>query len=191
MAKNPNPSFLDPGQIAKRAFDETTDRWRVDVGAEVNFSGQQEVSITAPDDSIQAWIKDGNGNPITQANPLDVRIADSTAGVSKFVYKQATNIAPAATDDNVFVAGATKARLKQVIASASGLIRLDVFAGVIGSETLYFTFFNGGSNNPIINETLPLDFDILSGQRIIFRLTNREASAQNMYSTISAEQLTY
>jgi len=49
---NPSPSHLDPGQIIKRAFDETEDRIRVDAAVTVDIAGAQEVIITATDDNI-------------------------------------------------------------------------------------------------------------------------------------------
>lgn len=53
MAKNPNPSLLDPGQIIKRAFDESEDRIRVDANITTTIGGTQEVLISQVDDSIR------------------------------------------------------------------------------------------------------------------------------------------
>lgn len=57
MAKNPNPSKLDPGQIVKRVFDNDNDRIRVDAEITTNIESQ-EVVISHIDDSIK--IGDGD-----------------------------------------------------------------------------------------------------------------------------------
>lgn len=55
MAKNPNPSLLDPGQIIKRVYDEANDQIRTTIDASINVAGQQTLVITDTVDSIVAF----------------------------------------------------------------------------------------------------------------------------------------
>ncbi len=60
MAKNPNPSLLDQGQIIKRVFNDDDDSLRVDATITANISDAQEVIVSDLDDSIK--IGDGTGD---------------------------------------------------------------------------------------------------------------------------------
>lgn len=62
MAQNPNPSDLDQQQIFQRAFDESSDRVRVDaeISASIIAPPGLEVSISAVDDNIA--IRNSNNN---------------------------------------------------------------------------------------------------------------------------------
>lgn len=70
----PNSPYtnLDAAQVITQAFNESEDRIRVD--AEITaVIGVVEVAISASEDSIQSWTRDGVGNPITSTGgKLDV-----------------------------------------------------------------------------------------------------------------------
>lgn len=53
MSGNPTPSKLDFQQIFQRVMDESEDRLRVNVGADINIDGEMEVSISHLTDSIR------------------------------------------------------------------------------------------------------------------------------------------
>lgn len=55
MAKNPNPSLLDPGQIIKRVYDEANDQLRTTIDASINIGGQQTLVIDQVADSIVVY----------------------------------------------------------------------------------------------------------------------------------------
>lgn len=76
MSKNSSPSLLDSGQIIKRVFDDANDAIRVDATVEAVI-GTVEVVIDAnTGDSINSWVDDGSGNPITSTSTLTKRGLD-------------------------------------------------------------------------------------------------------------------
>lgn len=85
MAKNPTPSQLDPGQIVKRAYDESTDRWRVD--AAITAPSGTSILIDATTDSIK--VGNTSTGPFLNVN-ADGSINTTTTSVSALSTFQTT-----------------------------------------------------------------------------------------------------
>lgn len=101
---NPNPSKLDPNQIAQAAFDDDSQRIRVDAEITAIVIQPQEVIITDVDDSIRIGsggpgpylvvnsdgsitamsnLSDGSGNPISSTSgSLNVQITNTSVPVT-------------------------------------------------------------------------------------------------------------
>jgi hypothetical protein len=98
--------------------------------------------------------------------------------------KSVVNLGAGSTDDHDYTALLTTFRATQVVAAASGMIKVEIFQ----SGTLLLSAFNS-TNNPSIVIKFEEDVDLAVGTIFKVRITNREVAAQNVYSTIIGEQL--
>lgn len=91
---------------------------------------------------------------------------DFTAGSANLVKDTATTVATLSGVEDV----------RKVIASGSGLMKVEILFGVTSSEAVIATFFNSTAN-PNIEFTLEDSLPVPSGSTIFVRCTNLENAA--------------
>lgn len=139
---------------------------------------------------LKAGIFDSSGNAISTMNPLPVTV-DTVAGTTIDHYKDASSIAAAATDDHDYTVTAGKTLyLTQIEASASGKAKMEVkVETAVGSGTFTSKFvqFNSTADT---NMSIRLEdpIAVAAGVKVRVTMTNRDISAQDLYSTICGHE---
>lgn len=140
---------------------------------------------------LDVAIHDENGDAFSASNPLPVTLVDSE-GVEVNDYKQAAAIAKDATDNHDYTVTALKTlKASQIIASASGKIKVEVQVetGVAtGLFTTKFVQFNSTANPNIWIDIKEL-INVAAGVKIRVAITNKDNAAQDLYSTISGHEI--
>lgn len=140
---------------------------------------------------VAANIYDSTGTAFSTSNPLPVTIADA-AGTHINDYKDASSIAAAASDNHDYTVTAGKTlHLTQIESSGSGKAKmvLSIETGVAtGVFTTKFAQFNSTATP---NMSIHLDETILvaAGVRVRVTMTNRDLLSQDLYSTISGNEI--
>lgn len=148
--------------------------------------------LTAASDSVKVHLNDASGNPFTAINPLPVTVTLDNAGNEINDHKQASAVAANATDNHDYtVTAATTLILTQIEASASGKAKM-VVSVETGVATNVFTqkfvqFNSTAETNMSIKLASPLK--VLAGVRVRVAITNRDNQAQDLYSTISGQEV--
>src|SRR4029079_6777714 len=129
------------------------------------------------DSSGRLWVDVGNTVAVTFGEAL------STSEVND--YDTSAGVAAAATDNHDYPVAATTMRLKQILISASGKIRVELLVGPVGTLVSKGVWFNSTANPNIdITFAQPIEVSNASTGTVRLARTNREAVAQDVYSTI-------
>lgn len=127
---------------------------------------------------------------ITDSNPLPVAVVSNTAGtaVERFNEVSAPGLASGASVNHDYTATGGTFIPSKFWASASGLLKMDVFVDIGAGLVQIFTGFNS-AQNPVVEFDPEEDILIPVTKVARIRITNREALAQSVYSTIEGAQL--
>ena len=142
---------------------------------------------------VDALLRDSAGVALgTATNPLSVAVSKNNAGDEINDYKAAAAIAGGATDNHDYTVSAGKTLLlSQVEASASGKSKMEVQieTGVATNVwTTKFVQFGSASDNNM-SLVLQSPISVLAGVRVRVIMTNRDNQAQDLYSTISGQEV--
>ena len=144
------------------------------------------------DGSINARIKDASGNAFTGLNPLPVSISADVAGTEVNAYSTSASVASNASATNTYTVTALKTLiLTQIEASASGKIKLEaaIETGIAsGSYLTKFVQFNSTSE-PNLSIELKAPIQVAAGVRVRLTITNLDKASQDVYSTISGQEV--
>lgn len=148
-------------------------------------------ALTATD-VVSANIRDNTGAAFSAVNPLPVTIASAQPGAEINNYSTSTALAAAASSNHDYtVTAATTMYFSQIEASASGKLKIEVQVetGVAtGVFTTRFVKFNSTAE-PNISLILTQKDTVLAGVRIRVIRTNRDLQSQDVYSTISGNEV--
>lgn len=137
---------------------------------------------------IGSKLFDEAGTAFSSGNPLPVEIIGSTT--TKYNnHATSASVAAAASVNHDYTALAA-IKLMQVCSSGSGKIKTEikVETGVAtGVYTTHFVEFNSTANTNN-NITLAAPISVASGVKIRVTITNRDNQAQDVYSTVSAQE---
>lgn len=140
---------------------------------------------------LDVALHDENGDAFSTSNPLPVTLVDSE-GEEINDYKQAIAVAKDAVDNHDYTVTALKTlKASQIIASASGKIKVEVQVenGVAsGIYTTKFTQFNSTANPNVLFDIKEL-IQVAAGVKIRVAITNKDNAAQDVYSTISGHEI--
>jgi hypothetical protein len=146
--------------------------------------------VTATDSSgnkvaIDTAIRGADGEPFSLTNPLPVAPVSSLPSGSTAVRDRQEEVnlaANTAIDHNYLMAADTN--IRAIHASASGLIRAEIFTtpDLLAYTSIGFVSFNQTGSNILIKPEV--DLVVPTGEYLVVRLLNREASPQNVYSTV-------
>lgn len=175
---------VDATDLDIRDLDHTTDS--VSIGDGVDLLG-----VNA-DGSINTRLFDGTGTAFGPVNPLPVTISKDGAGDEINEFKLSSSIAAAATDTHDYTVTAGKTfLLTQVEASGSGKAKMtiEIETGVgTGTFDTKFVQFNSTSN-PNMSVKLESPISVDAGVKVRVSMTNRDLSSQDLYSTISGQEI--
>lgn len=154
--------------------------------------GNDITSVTSSGDtSLDVALHDAAGNAFSASNPLPVTFSDDLLGAEINDYKTAT-IAASGTDNHVYTVSALKTLLlKQVWASGSGKLKAEVQVETGVGTGVYNTFFVGFNStaNPNIQFEFKSPLSVAAGVRVRVIMTGRDNQGQDVYSTISGNEI--
>jgi hypothetical protein len=147
--------------------------------------------LDAAQDSVEAWIKDATGNAFSPSNPLPVVMVSDLPG-DEINDPNTATVAGAGSNNHDYTVTALKTLLlHQIEASASGKIKLQVqieTAVASGTFITRFVKFNSTAN-PNISIILKSPITVAAGVRVRVVRSNLENQAQDVYSTISGQEV--
>lgn len=191
LADETAPDSVDEGDIGAARMtldrkqlmvivDATTDSQRLGIDA----SGHAQVDLAAI--SITAMPVSATTALNTALNPIFVQVV--TTGVSSneiHDYDTAASVAGDATDNHDYTVTGTTFLLKRVIMSSSGGSKVEVQTGPVAglaSKAVAFIPKEGGTQQLVFDP--PIEVPVTSTGTVRLIRTNRQGSAQDLYSTI-------
>jgi hypothetical protein len=140
---------------------------------------------------LDVSIHDENGDAFSASNPLPVTISDSE-GIEINDFLQSTAVAAAASADHDYTVTALKTlKLSQILASASGKMKVEVkietgvATGIFATKAVQFN----STANPNCPFSIVENITVLAGVKVRVTLTNLDNQPQNLYSTISGHEI--
>lgn len=146
--------------------------------------------LAAATDSVSAWLKDEAGNAFSGANPLPVSIVADIEGIEVNDYNTAAAVAAAGTSNHDYTtAGAFL--LRQIEAASSGKMKIEVQVETAAASNVFNTRFVQFNSTAQTNMSITLasPIAVASGARVRVIRTNRDNQSQDLYSTISGQQV--
>jgi acylphosphatase len=144
--------------------------------------------LDAAQDSIAAHLFDEAGVAFSASNPLPVAISADVIGTEINSYNTAASIAGGASSNHDYtVSGGTTLLLKQIEASASGKMKIEVQIETGVATNVFNTRFVQFNSTANTNMSIHLDapISVAAGVRVRVIRTNRDNQSQDVYSTIS------
>lgn len=142
------------------------------------------VKGTVPDGAVHAMdvaLHDEAGNAYGVTNPLPVVVSEVEGGTPVQVFQaSAVPLAVSGVENHDYPVTAAKTmKFWQVLASASGKIKVEVFVNAV----LKATYFNSTANTNV-ETTWKVPFTAAAAQVVRVRITNRDNQPMDVYSTI-------
>lgn len=132
--------------------------------------------------ALDVALRDENGEAFTNANPLPVFVAEG-AGTETNDYKTAADIAAAAADNHDYTVVGTPFLLKNVWASASGRMKVEIQVSDDGTTFNTIAVGFNSTANPNLEPTFgPREVPVGGKVRVI--RTNLDKDPMDVYSTI-------
>lgn len=147
-------------------------------------------SVAGAAQPLDVALRDGAGNLFSGTNPLPISTSASLTGVEINVFNAGSAVALAATSSHDYTVTTGKTlQLTQVESSASGKMKVEVqVEGPALTFTTKFVQFNSTANtNTSIKLASPID--VVAGLRVRVIRTNLDKAAQDLYSTISGQEV--
>lgn len=166
----------------------------LDVG--INVAGVQidprQIRALLATDVVTANVKDATGNPFSTSNPLPVIISNTLPGTEVNDYNTVAAVAAQGVSNHDYTISAGKTfKGHKFHATASGKLKIEIQVSTDGvTFVTKFVSFNSTAF-PDIN----LDFGSMSltdsgtGSKIRIIRTNKDLTAQDLYSTISGQEV--
>lgn len=151
------------------------------------FQATQPVSGT-----VSANIRDAAGAAFSTLNPLPVAISADVLGDDVISYQTNSAVAAAGSSNHDYAVSAGKTLLlKQVHVSASGKAKIEVqtetgvATGVFNTIAVLFN----STANPNMTLVFPSIKSVAAGVKVRVIRTNKDNSAQDLYSTIFGQEI--
>lgn len=166
----------------------------LDVGinvAGVQIDPRQIRALTAAD-VVTANVKDATGNPFSISNPLPVVMSQILPGTEVNDYNTVTSIAAQGVSNHDYTISTGKTfKGHKFHASASGKMKIEIQISADGTTfTSKFVCFNSVSNPDINLDLGNMSLsDVGTGSKIRVIRTNKDLTAQDLYSTISGQEI--
>lgn len=175
---------------------------------QLDSSGRQIISPLTNSSAVKAQLQDDNGTAITlgqkvmassipvvissDQSPIPVSFSVDNNGTEVNSYNTASAVAGGATSNHDYTVTALKTLLlTQIVATSSGKAKIEVqvetgvASGVFNTR---FVQFNSTANPNMIIE-LKSVISVAAGVRVRVIRTNKEILAQDVYSTISGQEV--
>lgn len=173
------------GSAWDRARGDATDGLLVNLG-----SNNDVIQATHDNFNANANIQVGNTD-VAETNPVPVAIVGNVLGTEINDYNTTASVAASGSDNHDYsITASTTFRLHKVLASGSGKMKVEVQVGPVAGLATKAVGFSSTSN-PNIELTFdpPIEVDDASTGTIRVIRTNREGSAQDVYSTILGQEI--
>lgn len=159
---------------------------KVDASGELQVDVLTQPARDANVDSISAWLKDETGAAFSESNPLPVYSSEQP-GDPIHDYSTAAAVAAGATSNHDYTVSVGKTLyVSQVLASASGKLKIEVqeetAAGAGTYNTIAVMFSSASDHNCSVEFKIPLEVE--AGKKIRVIRTNRDNQAMDVYSTV-------
>lgn len=157
-------------------------------------SNQSSVAVTAAQSTasnLHVAISDSSGTAFSPSNPLYVTMTD-VAGTPVDNYNTAASLAAGGTSNHDYTVTAAKTFYsKQILATSSGALKIEVQYETAAGSGTFNTFFVGFNStaNPDILIPIPSSKTQVAGAKIRVIRTNRDKQATDVYSTISGAEI--
>lgn len=166
----------------------------LDVG--INVAGVQidprQIRALTSTDVVTANIKDATGTAFSLTNPLPVSISVDNAGTEVNNYNTGSAVAAGSASNHDYTVSAGKSLLlTQVECSASGKMKVEIqieTAAASGVFNTKFVQFNSTST-PNCSLHLAAPITVLTGVRVRVIRTNKDLLSQDLYSTITGQEV--
>lgn len=150
-------------------------------------------TITGAKQALDVSLKDTAGNQLgSLASPMIVSVSSDFTGDEINNFSTAVNVAAGASSTHLYTVTAGKTlKLNQIESSASGKARVEVAVetGVAtGIFNMIFVQFNSAAN-PNMSLHIKAPVPVPTGVRVRVIITNRDNTAQDVYSTISGVEI--
>lgn len=153
--------------------------------------GTDFLAINA-DGSVNSNIRDASGAAFSALNPLPVTVTLDNAGDEINDYNTAAAVAAAGTSNHDYTVTALKTLiLTQINASGSGKMKIEVQVETAAGSGVFntkFVQFNSAADTNM-NIELKSPIQVVAGARVRVIRTNRDLLAQDLYSTISGQEI--
>lgn len=141
-------------------------------------------SVTYATDNVKALdvaLHDENGAPYTVLNPLPTVVVETEGGTEVQDHKaSATPLAVNGVENHDYTVTTGKTlKLYQIMASASGKIKVEVLVDAVVKAT----YFNSTAT-PNVESTFKIPFSVAAGLVVRIAITNRDNQPMDVYSTI-------
>lgn len=171
-----------------RTEDDLDQRVQVKIVDPTNPATQQATVDTDSNLHIEVHGNDSTGTDRTLAldtlGRVRAVVEDTTDGSAVNSYTTSASVAADASVNHDYTVTALKTlKLEQILASASGKIKVVVLTGASGGPTTRAVFFTSASDNNLL-WTLTEPIDVVAGDIVRVTITNRDNQAQDVYSTI-------
>lgn len=141
---------------------------------------------------LDVALRDSAGNLYSGSNPLPVSISVDQFGDEINNYSTAAAVAAAGTSNHDYTVSVGKTlQLKQIEATASGKAKIEVqieTAAASGTFNTRFVQFNSTAT-PNMSIHLEDPISVATGVRVRIIRTNKDNQAQDLYSTISGQEV--
>lgn len=145
-------------------------------------SAGSDIGVTSNPLAVSA-----NNSQHDEDNPFYVSVVDAVSGDEIHDYDTAASVASGGTSDHTYTAAGGVFIWRRVLATASGAIKVEAKAGTPASEATVAVAFSSIANPNIDLEFNP-PIEVADTDNALLVRTNREALAQDVYSTIIGSQ---
>lgn len=145
-------------------------------------------SVTYATDNVKALdvaLHDENGAPFSISNPLPTVVVETEGGVE--VQDHQASALPLAVNgvenhDYTVTVGKTL-KMFQILASASGKIKVEVSVDIGAGLVVKATYFNSTAT-PNVDTTFKIPFSVAATKQVRIAITNRDNQPMDVYSTV-------
>jgi hypothetical protein len=148
--------------------------------------------LNAATDSIKSQLADGSGTYYSATNPIPVAVSNNNIGSEVNNYSTNASVAASGTSNHDYTVTAAKTLLlSKVWVTGSGKIKAEVQIETAAASGVFNTVFVGFNStaNPLINIEVSNPISVVAGARVRVIRTNRDNQAQDVYSTISGQEV--
>ena len=159
-------------------------------GIAVDASGNLAIDIAAQSLTAVAVSKDGSAN--SSSNPIFVQVvASATSDDEIHDYQTNASVASDTASNHDYTVANTTFLLKEVIVSSSGASKFEIQTGPVASlATVAVGFIPKRGGTEKLRFDPPVEVPVTSTGTVRVIRTNREGSAQDLYSTIIGNDIT-
>jgi hypothetical protein len=141
--------------------------------------------------NLSTLVTDGTDTlAINSDGSINVAIVDAVAGNEVHEYGTVAAGVPGTANTVVDYTVTTSytLQLKSIQAACSGKFKVELLTGVSGSETAKAVAF-GSTSSGQVQITFPQPIEVLTGQKVLLKVTNRDKANADVYGFINGNEI--